>query len=167
LRLQVNNELQRKIIYNVIGILEGSVEADRYVILGNHRDAWGFGAMDASSGGTALLEVTRIFGGLHKESNWRPRRTMVFASWTAEEMGLIGSCEWVEEYIHLLSQKAVAYINVDTCIMGPYLNPDVSPALMEILREVTQYIPFENSTIYNAWKEYQQSYYNQKLDKPK
>ena len=166
LRLIVNNVLQTKIIYNVIGILEGSVEADRYVIVGNHRDAWGYGAVDAGSGTSAMLEVAHIFGTLHKESEWRPRRTLVFASWTGEEFGLIGSTEWVEEHINLLSQKAVAYINVDYCVKGPHLSPDASPALMEILREVTELVPFGNNTLLNAWIEYQE-YISGKLDRPK
>ncbi|CAG2115287.1 unnamed protein product [Medioppia subpectinata] len=155
LRLVVNNVMKTKIIYNVIGILDGSVEEDRYVILGNHRDAWGLGAMDAASGTTALLEVARLFGRIHSDTDWRPRRTVVFASWTGEEMGLIGSTEWVEEHIHLLSQKAVAYINVDTCIKGPFLSPDASPTLMAILREVTQYISFRNTTLLNEWIKHQ------------
>ncbi|CAG2120386.1 unnamed protein product, partial [Medioppia subpectinata] len=86
--------------------------------------------------------------------------------WTGEELGLIGSTEWVEEHIHLLSQKAVAYINVDTCIKGPNLSPDASPSLMEILREVTEYIPFRNTTLLNEWIEYQE-YISGELDKPK
>lgn len=157
--------METKIIYNVIGILDGSVEADRYVILGNHRDAWGYGAVDAGSGTTAMLEVARLFGKFRNESEWRPRRTLVFASWTAEEFGLIGSTEWVEEYINLLSLRAVAYLNVDYCVKGPHLSPDASPTLMEILREVTEYIPFRNQTLLDSWIEYQE-YISGKLDRP-
>ena len=149
----------------MIGILEGSVEADRFVIVGNHRDAWGHGAVDAGSGTIAQLEVARLFGQLRIDSKWRPRRTMIFASWTGEEFGLIGSTEWVEQYLNILSNNAVAYINVDYCVKGPHLSPDASPALMEILREVTEYIPFANYTLLNAWVEYQE-YISGKLDRP-
>lgn len=150
----------------MIGVLEGSVEADRYVIMGNHRDAWGRGAVDAGSGVTAQLEVIRLFGQLHTESGWRPRRSMVFASWTGEEFGLIGSTEWVEQHLNILWNNAVAYINADLCVEGPHPSPDASPALMDILRQVTEFIPFRNTTLLNAWVEHQE-YLTGKLDRPK
>lgn len=163
MRLKVHNQLKQKTVYNVIGVLKGSLEADRYVILGNHRDSWGFGALDASSGTAALLEVTRVFGKLHKEHNWTPRRTMIFCSWGAEEFGLIGSTEWVEHHINLLSQRTAAYINVDTCISGPNFFPDASPSLMSILRSVSSmvpYIPHSNKSIYKSWEEHQSNFLN-------
>ncbi|XP_022242586.1 N-acetylated-alpha-linked acidic dipeptidase 2-like [Limulus polyphemus] len=95
LRLVVNNEYTSKVIYNVIGVIRGMVEPDRYVLVGNHRDAWSHGAVDPSSGTSQLLELTRVMGGLLMDG-WRPRRTLVFGSWGAEEFGLIGSTEWVE-----------------------------------------------------------------------
>ena len=69
---------------------------DRYVIMGNHRDAWVQGALDPSSGTAVLLELARAMGKLVKSGRWRPRRSIVFCSWGAEEYGLIGSTEWVE-----------------------------------------------------------------------
>ena len=70
---------------------------DRYVLLGNHRDAWVFGAIDPTSGTAVMLELARAFGVMLKQG-WKPRRTIMFCSWGAEEYGLIGSCEWVEVY---------------------------------------------------------------------
>ena len=87
----VNNELVERVIQNVIGVLDGELEPDRYVLVGNHRDAWSFGALDASTGGASLLETVKTIGQYHKMTGWRPRRTMVFASWSGEEQGLIGS----------------------------------------------------------------------------
>lgn len=78
---------------------------DRYVLIGNHRDAWGYGASDPSSGTAQLLETARVLGKL-REEGWRPRRTLVFCSWGAEEYGLIGSIEWVEvSYYFSLSES--------------------------------------------------------------
>ena len=84
-------------IPNVIGYIKGAIEPDRYVMLGNHRDAWGFGAIDPSSGTAEILEVARILGGKLK-SGWRPRRTIIFLSWGAEEHGVIDSREFVEDF---------------------------------------------------------------------
>ncbi|RXG67844.1 N-acetylated-alpha-linked acidic dipeptidase-like protein [Armadillidium vulgare] len=95
LTLSTHNSGKIERSYNVIGIIKGSIEPDRYVLIGNHRDAWGYGAADPSSGTAQLLETVRVYGTFLKEG-WRPRRTIIFCSWGAEEFGLIGSTEWVE-----------------------------------------------------------------------
>uniref|UniRef100_A0AAR2KP82 Aminopeptidase NAALADL1 n=1 Tax=Pygocentrus nattereri TaxID=42514 RepID=A0AAR2KP82_PYGNA len=89
-----------------------------YVIYGNHRDSWVHGAIDPSSGTAVMLEISRILGQRVKAGTWRPRRTIIFGSWGAEEFGLIGSAEYAEEYISKLSQRTVAYINVDISVFG-------------------------------------------------
>ena len=71
----INNKLEVKSIYNVIGTIYGKEEPDRYVLMGNHRDSWVFGAVDASSGTSTTTEVARGLGTLIKEG-WRPRRTI-------------------------------------------------------------------------------------------
>ena len=117
---------------NVIGYIRGSVEPDRYVLFGNHRDAWGYGAVDPSSGTAQLMEVARIFGTLI-EKGWKPRRTIVFASWAAEEYGLEGSYEWVYQHLSKLMQRSIAVINTDTCVAGPIASPAASPVLQGIV----------------------------------
>ena len=96
-KISTHNYLESKLSPNVIGYIKGAIEPDRYVMLGNHRDAWGFGAMDPSSGTALMMEVARILGAKLK-SGWRPRRTIIFLSWGAEEFGLTGSREFVEDY---------------------------------------------------------------------
>uniref|UniRef100_G3PKD8 Aminopeptidase NAALADL1 n=1 Tax=Gasterosteus aculeatus aculeatus TaxID=481459 RepID=G3PKD8_GASAC len=81
---------------NVMGVIRGSVEPDRYVIYGNHRDSWVHGAIDPSSGTSVMLELTRVLGRMVKQGTWRPRRSIIFGSWGAEEFGLIGSAEYTE-----------------------------------------------------------------------
>merc|ERR1719334_882159 len=90
LRVEVNNIQEQRLSSNVIGILWGSEEPDKYVMIGNHRDAWGFGAVDPSSGTAQMMEVVRVLGDRHMSMNWRPRRTMIFLSWAAEEYSLVG-----------------------------------------------------------------------------
>ncbi|XP_067842435.1 N-acetylated-alpha-linked acidic dipeptidase 2 [Heptranchias perlo] len=117
MHVYTRNELRR--IYNVIGKIRGAVEPDRYVILGGHRDAWVFGGIDPTSGAAVVHEAVRSFAKLMKEG-WRPRRTIVFASWDAEEFGLLGSTEWAEDNAKLLQERGVAYINADSAIEGNY-----------------------------------------------
>lgn len=119
-RLRVNNKLIVKSIINVIGTINGREEPDRYVLVGNHRDAEFFGAVDASSGSAVLMEMSRILGKL-KNEGWRPRRTVKLCSWGAEEFGLIGSVEWVQENAKLLSNRAVVYLNTDVAVGGDYV----------------------------------------------
>ncbi|KAM0821994.1 hypothetical protein ACQ4PT_071803 [Festuca glaucescens] len=126
-------------IENVFAVIEGAEEPDRYVILGNHRDAWTFGAADPNSGTAAMIELAQRFSVLQKQG-WRPRRTIIFCSWDAEEYGLTGSTEWVEENREMLSTRAVAYLNVDVSVVGPGLLPSTTPQLDELLLEIIKLV---------------------------
>eukprot|EP00268_Persea_americana_P049431 TRINITY_DN5301_c1_g1_i1.p1 TRINITY_DN5301_c1_g1~~TRINITY_DN5301_c1_g1_i1.p1 ORF type:complete len:720 (+),score=139.20 TRINITY_DN5301_c1_g1_i1:101-2260(+) len=140
-------------IQNVVGVIEGAEEPDRYVILGNHRDAWTFGAVDPNSGTATLLEVARRLEKLQKRG-WKPRRTIVLCNWDAEEYGLIGSTEWVEENRELLASRAVAYINVDIAVAGPGFDASSTPQIDKLLEHVTQQVqdPDNSSqTVYESW----------------
>ncbi|XP_072037034.1 N-acetylated-alpha-linked acidic dipeptidase 2-like [Amphiura filiformis] len=157
-RVVVYSKKELRWTYNVIGFIRGDVEPDRYVLVGNHRDAWGLGAVDPTSGTASLIEITRVFGKL-KMGGWRPRRTLVFCSWGAEEFGLIGSVEWTEEYYHILSQRAVAYLNLDIAVAGNHvLSAGASPHLIPVIYEATQKVPDpqpegHRRTIYDTMKE--------------
>ncbi|XP_072024017.1 putative N-acetylated-alpha-linked acidic dipeptidase [Amphiura filiformis] len=144
--------------WNVIGTIRGEIEPDRYVMMGNHRDAWGFGAVDASGGTAAMVEITRAFGKMMKRG-WRPRRTLKFCSWGAEEFGLIGSNEWVEEFSKNLNERAVAYFNMDIIQMGTHVvaisdTPNLSNAVYAAARKVKDPSPSGNrQTVYDTWVE--------------
>ncbi|XP_078078919.1 N-acetylated-alpha-linked acidic dipeptidase 2 [Mustelus asterias] len=156
MHVYTRNEVRR--IYNVIGKIRGAVEPDRYVILGGHRDAWGFGSIDPMSGAVVLHEAVRSFTKLMKEG-WRPRRTVVFASWDAEEFGLLGSTEWAEDNAKLLQERGVAYINADSSIEGNYtLRVDCSPLLYQLVYTLTKKIPspddgYEGKSLFQSWYE--------------
>ncbi|XP_077981978.1 N-acetylated-alpha-linked acidic dipeptidase 2-like [Glandiceps talaboti] len=156
-RLIITTTNQLVTTYNVVGGIRGAVEEDRYVLVGNHRDAWVFGAVDPSSGSAVLMEVSRAYGELVK-SGWRPRRSLVFCSWGAEEYGLIGSNEWVEEFAKTLAARAVLYINLDSAVSGTYrLNAGASPHLFKAVYEATKKVPDpypeeERKTVYDSWK---------------
>uniref|UniRef100_A0A3Q2H7P5 glutamate carboxypeptidase II n=1 Tax=Equus caballus TaxID=9796 RepID=A0A3Q2H7P5_HORSE len=156
MHIHSNNKVTR--IYNVIGTLRGAVEPDRYVILGGHRDAWVFGGIDPQSGAAVVHEIVRSFGTLKKEG-WRPRRTILFASWDAEEFGLLGSTEWAEENSRLLQERGVAYINADSSIEGNYtLRVDCTPLLYSLVYNLTKELQspddgFEGKSLYESWNE--------------
>ncbi len=120
--------------YNVIAKLEGSDYPDEWVIRGNHRDAWVFGAQDPTSGMVALMEEARAIGEL-AQAGHRPKRTIVYAGWDAEEPGLLGSTEWVEDHADELRKKAVIYINTDSNGRG-FLGAGGSHTLERLVNEV-------------------------------
>ncbi|KAF3788736.1 putative glutamate carboxypeptidase 2 [Nymphaea thermarum] len=140
-------------IENVFALIRGSEEPDRYVILGNHRDAWTYGAVDPNSGTATLLEISRRLEKLMKRG-WKPRRSIILCNWDAEEYGLIhltleswtlfqiGSTEWVEENREVLRSKAIAYLNVDIAVAGPGFHAYATPQLDDILKQVTQQVSF-------------------------
>ncbi|XP_053912926.1 N-acetylated-alpha-linked acidic dipeptidase 2 isoform X2 [Cuculus canorus] len=156
MHVHTNNKITR--IYNVIGILRGAVEPDRYIILGGHRDSWVFGGIDPTTGTAVLQEVVRSFGKM-KTEGWRPKRTIIFASWDAEEFGLLGSTEWAEENARVLQERAVAYINTDSSIEGNYtLRVDCTPLLYKLVYNLTKEIVspdegYENKSLYESWLE--------------
>ncbi|XP_005720764.1 N-acetylated-alpha-linked acidic dipeptidase 2 [Pundamilia nyererei] len=154
MNIHTNNQVTR--IYNVIGKIRGAQEPDRYVILGGHRDAWVFGGIDPMSGAAVVHETVRSAGRL-LSTGWRPRRTIIFASWDAEEFGLLGSTEWAEDNARLLQERAVAYINADSAIEGMYtLRVDCTPSLHTLVYDITKQIPSpeegeEGVSLYKSW----------------
>ncbi|PFH63455.1 hypothetical protein XA68_10048 [Ophiocordyceps unilateralis] len=133
-------------LWNVIGVVNGSIPHE-VLIVGNHRDAWiAGGAGDPNSGSAILNELIRGVGKA-VEAGWKPLRTIVFASWDGEEYALIGSTEWVEEYLPWLSQASVAYINVDVGTAGPTFRAAAAPLLHQVLRDATKAVPSPNQTI--------------------
>jgi N-acetylated-alpha-linked acidic dipeptidase len=152
--LKTDIEFVTRTIWNVITTIDGAAEKDRWVVMGNHRDAWVFGAVDPNSGTTAMLEVGRGFGQLLK-SGWKPRRTIVMCSWDAEEQGLIGSTEWAEEKATELREKAVAYLNMDSAVSGPNFGASSVPSLWKLIRSAAQDVrdPKTGKSVYEAWRD--------------
>ena len=146
LRVRLRIEQQREILRtsNVLALLPGSstdpIDRERLVILGAHHDAWNDGAADPTCGTITVLEAARAYAELAK-SGWRPRRTIVFACWGAEEHGIIGSSEWVEANVDLLNAKGVAYINLDMASMGPKFGAGASPELKAVIADAAGVVP--------------------------
>ncbi|XP_003274226.2 aminopeptidase NAALADL1 [Nomascus leucogenys] len=156
--VSVYNRLELRNSSNVLGIIRGAVEPDRYVLYGNHRDSWVHGAVDPSSGTAVLLELSRVLGTLLKKGTWRPRRSIVFASWGAEEFGLIGSTEFTEEFFNKLQERTVAYINVDISVFANATlrvqgTPPVQSVVFSATKEIRSPGPGDLS-IYDNWIRY-------------
>mgnify|MGYP001382985325 CR=1 FL=1 len=138
--------------YNVIARMEGSEYPDEWIIRGNHRDGWAMGAADPISGHVALMEEARAIGVLAK-NNWRPKRTIVYASWDAEEPGLLGSTEWAEDHADEIREKAVAYINTDGNGRG-FLRMGGSHTLERLMNEVAREVE-DPQTGVSVWQRVQ------------
>lgn len=148
--MHIEQDYQLRTIWDVIGKIPGTDAAGEWVVAGNHRDAWVYGAVDPNSGTAAMLEAVHGLGDLLKQG-WKPRRTLVIGSWDAEEEGLIGSTEWAEQHEADL-QHAVAYLNTDVGVAGPHFSASAVPSLKEFVREVTQQVPSPaGGTVYEQW----------------
>jgi N-acetylated-alpha-linked acidic dipeptidase len=150
-RMHLKQDYQFRTIWDVIGRVRGSDLPDEWVVAGNHRDAWVYGAVDPNSGTAAMLESVHGLGELLK-SGWKPKRTIVLGSWDAEEEGLIGSTEWGEQHESDLA-NAVAYFNMDVAVSGPKFGAAAVPSLKQFLRDVAKSVPApKGGTVYDAWQ---------------
>jgi len=140
-------------IWNVIGKIRGSEDPDKWIVVGNHRDAWVYGAVDPNSGTSSMLELARTLGELIKEGH-RPKRSVVMCSWDGEEYTLTGSTEWAEQWVDKLQKDGVVYINVDSACSGPNFGASSVPSLKDLLPSVAQEVVDPNSgkNVYDAWK---------------
>ena len=142
-----------KQIYNTLGYLRGSQYPNEYVYIGAHRDAWGPGAADNISGTVSVLEAAQALAAMAKRGD-RPKRTIVFATWDAEEWGLVGSTEHVEDDSLRLKAGAVAYLNQDVSAQGAQFGGGGSPSMRAILRDITKQVqdPRGRGTVYATWR---------------
>uniref|UniRef100_A0A8C7YG20 Aminopeptidase NAALADL1 n=1 Tax=Oryzias sinensis TaxID=183150 RepID=A0A8C7YG20_9TELE len=148
-KLDIYNHETVKNSSNVMGIIRGSVEPDRYVIYGNHRDSWVHGAIDPSSGTSVMLEITRVLGSMVKQGKWRPRRSIIFGSWGAEEFGLIGSAEYTEgKLTHVLRLNSAA---------NATLRASGVPSVQNVIFQASQQVSapgHDSLSVYDNWIKY-------------
>lgn len=148
--LQVNNELVEKKMLNVFGVIKGFEEQDRYIVIGAQRDAWGPGTVKAGVGTALLLKLASVLSELVQKDGYKPRRSIVFASWSAGEFGAVGATEWLEGYAASLHLKAFAYINLDSAVTGSRdFRFSASPMLKRLLKEAVSGIDLPMITLAN------------------
>ncbi len=155
-KIHLKQDYQFRTIWDVIGRIRGSELPDEWVVAGNHRDAWVYGAVDPNSGTAAMLESVHGIGELLK-SGWKPKRSIVIGSWDAEEEGLIGSTEWGEQHDAELA-NAVAYFNVDVAVSGSKFGASSVPTLKQFIRDVTRVVPSpKGGMVYDDWRKTSQA----------
>ncbi|TDZ29897.1 putative glutamate carboxypeptidase [Colletotrichum spinosum] len=147
-----NDVVERKSIWNIYGKIEGIEQDSKSIIIGNHRDAWSFGATEPHSGTAIMIEMARIFGSLVSKG-WRPLRSIEFMSWDAEEYNMIGSTEYVEHNEDLLRKNAFAYINLDSAVSGTEFHAAGSPVFRQpVIRALNRVFDEQlNDTLRNLW----------------
>lgn len=139
--LEVNNTFAEKKIYNVFGVIKGFDEPDHYVVVGAQRDSMGMGVSKAVVGTSLLVELASMLSEMVKEG-FKPRRSIVFASWSAGDFGAVGATEWLEGYLTTLHLKAISYINLDSIIQGPgSLQVSASPLMYNMILKILKEIP--------------------------
>ncbi|KAK8877322.1 glutamate carboxypeptidase [Apiospora arundinis] len=148
-------------IWNAVGIVNGSTHADETIVIGNHRDAWIVGgAADPNSGTAVIVELAKALGKLAAETGWKPKRNIVLCSWDGEEYGMLGSTEWVEEYLPWLNATAVSYLNIDIGTSGPHPGLSATPELHDVAVETMKKVLWRgtNRTMFDVWNEENDGY---------
>ncbi|KAF8551485.1 Zn-dependent exopeptidase [Imleria badia] len=145
------NDVDTKVtpIWNTMAAIPGHIK-DEVVVIGCHRDAWVMGAADPTSGTVSLLEVVRGLGALVRRG-WKPLRTLVIASWDAEEYGLIGSTEWGEDFAQWIQAHAVSYVNVDVSVSGSRYTASASPSLAHLIKRSAQDVAHPTHPSKTVW----------------
>jgi len=151
-RLKVDQNIDFVRATNVVGMLKGIEAPDEWIILGCHLDSWGYGATDPSSGTAMLLSLSETLGKL-KKSGYSPKRSILIAHWDAEEHGVIGSTEWVEELKDELKANGVIYMNFDGAVSGKGFGASSAPTLKKLLIETSKNVkyPYTDQTLYEFW----------------
>jgi N-acetylated-alpha-linked acidic dipeptidase len=151
-RLKVEQKIDFVRATNVIGTLKGSEAPDEWIILGCHLDSWGFGATDPSSGTAMLISLSETLGKL-KDQGYAPKRSILIGHWDAEEHGVIGSTEWVEQMRDQLNAKGVVYMNFDGAVSGKNFSAAAAPTLKKLLVETSKNVeyPYTNQSLYEFW----------------
>ncbi|KAM7160730.1 transferrin receptor protein 1 [Macrochelys suwanniensis] len=149
--LEVNNQMVERKIHNIFGVIQGFDEPDQYVVIGAQRDSWGPGAAKAGVGTIMLLELARAISSMVTDG-YKPRRSIVFASWSAGEFGAVGATEWLEGYSATLHTKAFAYINLDAAVVGSRnFRISASPMLYKVVEETMMEVehPINGRSLYD------------------
>lgn len=145
-RMKIHADDAVRPIWTVTGLIRGTEDPDDVVVVGNHRDAWVYGGVDPSSGSAALMELARGFGQLGRDG-WRPKRSILFASWDAEEFTLTSSTEWGEQHAERLRAHGVAYLNVDSAASGRAFMATAVPALNRAIADAASTVPDPDSRL--------------------
>ncbi|KAK1790747.1 hypothetical protein P4O66_014610 [Electrophorus voltai] len=151
--VEVNNVLIEKKIHNVFGVIKGFIDADRFVVIGAQRDAWGPGYAKSTVGTSLLVELARTFTEMINKDGFKPRRSIVFASWSAGEYGAVGATEWLEGYLNSLNMKAFSYISLDGAVTGFNFKASASPMMYDLIQSTLKEVTLPNDLNKNIYSQ--------------
>ncbi|XP_028650754.2 transferrin receptor protein 1-like [Erpetoichthys calabaricus] len=153
-KVEVNNVFLEKKLYSVFGVIKGLVDPERYVVVGAQRDSFGPGATKSAVGTALLLELSRALSSLVKDG-YKPKRSIVFASWSGGDYGHVGATEWLEGFMSMLHLKAFAYINLDSTVLGSKkFKASASPMMYSLLKTVLKEVKFPGElSVYQKYAE--------------
>ncbi|WP_439487370.1 M28 family peptidase [Algoriphagus sp.] len=151
-RVKVDQPIDFVRANNIVGKFQGSEYPDEWIILGSHYDAWSFGATDPNSGTAMMLTLAEAIGELVKKGE-RPKRSILIGHWDAEEQGVIGSTEWVEQFKDELQAKAVTYMSFDAAVSGRNFGVSAAPTLKNLIIEASKEVAYPDSskTVFEVW----------------
>ncbi|XP_076837649.1 transferrin receptor protein 1-like [Brachyhypopomus gauderio] len=144
--VDVNNVLVEKKIHNVFGVIKGFIDADHYVVIGAQRDAWGPGYAISTVGTSLLVELARTISDIISTDGFKPRRSIVFASWSGGEYGTVGATEWLEGYLSTLNLKAFSYISLDGVVTGSSFKASASPLMYDLIKSALKEVSAPNNS---------------------
>jgi N-acetylated-alpha-linked acidic dipeptidase len=151
IEMDVQYDYQERPVWNVFGKVVGSVEPEKFVLAGGHRDSWVLGARDPTSGAVSLLETARGVAAAVAEG-FQPRRSIVFGSWGGEDFFLLGSTEWGEQFAEELQENMVVYINRESYTSGNW-SAAGNHSLEKFMIETSKDAPHpEAATLFDAWQ---------------
>lgn len=147
--LHVVNRVNTRVmpVWNVMARIPGS--SPETIVMGNHRDAWVLGASDPNAGSASQTELARGLGVLLKKG-WKPQRTVMLASWDAEEYGLIGSTEFAEDFEDWIQARVAAYLNLDSSVSGQHFHAGASPSLAHLVKGAAERVQRGNSSVWDT-----------------
>ncbi|XP_030630420.1 transferrin receptor 1a [Chanos chanos] len=165
--VEVKNVLVESKIHNVFGVIKGFTDSDRYLVIGAQRDAWGPGFAKSTVGTTLLVELASAITKMIKDDGFKPRRSIIFASWSAGEYGSVGATEWLEGYLSSLSVKAFSYISLDGVVRGSSsFRATASPLMYNLIENTLKEVSSLGSQDTTLFAEIQSSEWTKAVMRP-
>ena len=136
-------------LWNTVGVLPGE-DLSHSIVIGAHRDAWVYGVTDDGSGISTILETAHALGYAY-HAGWRPHASIVVAGWDGEEVGEVGSAEYVRSHFYRLVRGGIAYINADENATGSFFTSNGVAALSGLVSSVARMVPDPHERTRSVW----------------
>ncbi|CAB4252894.1 putative zinc metalloprotease [Maudiozyma barnettii] len=139
-------EKRRQPVYNIIGRIDGREQNDKAIIIGSARSVHGPGASYPNFGTATLMNLAEIFQNLRYRFNWRPLRTIYFASFGGSEFNFAGSTEQVELDMMPIHDGVYSYIDISQLGLTDEINIQTNPLMSSLFNMEAKYMRTFNVT---------------------